>query len=463
MTNTTHSELGAPTPQASPLVHGPIFGTLIGLSAPNLVALCSSAIITIAETAYVGRLGVSALAGVTLVFPIVMLMQMMSAGAMGGTISGAISRALGAGDNERAQAIAFNAALIGVAAGIVFAALLWAFGPIIYRALGGRGAALDQAILYSNITALAIIGIWLANTFASIARGTGLMAPPAFILLAGGLVQISVGGALAFGLGPLPALGVAGVALGQVVAFSLTAIAMLGLTRSQRARVKLALSPTMFRPAIIADVLRPGLLACLSPIQSVATVLVLTALVAQFGADALAGYGVGARLEFLLIPIAFAIGVGSVPMVGAAIGAGNVKRARHVAWTAGALAAGALAIVGAIVAIAPDLWATIFVDEPGVLSVTRDYLRIASVGYPFFGLALCLYFAAQGAGKVGGPILAQSLRLALIVIGGWLIMANSMPLWGVFALSALAMVAQGLFTLVAVRATRWGASERRVL
>ena len=456
----TNSETGGPISQASPLVRGPILRTLIGLSAPNLVALCSSAIITIAETAYVGRLGVPSLAGVTLVFPVVMLMQMMSAGAMGGTISGAISRALGAGDSAKAQAIAFNAALIGVAAGILFAALLWLFGPTIYRALGGSGAALGQAILYSNVTALAIVGIWLANVFASIARGTGLMAPPAFILLAAGVIQIGVGGALAFGLGPLPALGVAGVALGQVLAFTLAAIAMLGLIRSQHARVKLALSPSWFRPAIIADLLRPGLLACLSPIQSVATVLVLTALVAQFGADALAGYGVGARLEFLLIPIAFSIGVGSVPMVGAAIGAGNITRARNVAWIAGALAAGALALVGAIVAIAPDLWATIFVDEPGVLAVTRDYLRIAAIGYPFFGLALCLYFAAQGAGKVGGPILAQSLRLGLIIVGGWLIVANSAPLWSVFALSAIAMVAQGLFTLLAVRITPWGAERR---
>jgi putative MATE family efflux protein len=372
-------------PSASPLVRGPILNTLVRLSAPNLVALCSSAIITIAETAYVGRLGVPALAGVTLVFPIVMLMQMMSAGAMGGTISGALSRALGASDIARAQAIAFNAALIGACAGILFALLLWLAGPLVYRALGGSGAALEQAILYSNVIALAIVGIWLANTFASIARGTGVMAAPAFILLGAGIVQIGVGGALAFGFGPLPTLGVAGVALGQVLAFTLAAIAMLSLVRTRRLRVKLGLSPSLFSPAIIADLLRPGLLACLSPIQSIATVLVLTALVAQFGADALAGYGVGARLEFLLIPIAFSIGVASVPMVGAAIGVGDVGRARRVAWIAGALAAGALAIVGAIVAIAPDLWATIFVDNPPVLAVTREYLRIASFGYPFFG------------------------------------------------------------------------------
>lgn len=450
-----------PASRVNPLVHGPIFRTLVALSAPNLVALCSSAIITIAETAYVGRLGVPALAGVALVFPIVMLMQMMSAGAMGGTISGAISRALGANDVAKAQAIAFNAALIGVTAGALFAALLWFLGPTIFRALGGRDAALEQAVLYSHVTALAVVGIWLANTFASIARGTGLMAPPAFVLLAAGVVQIGVGGALAFGFGPLPALGVAGVGLGQVLAFTLAAMAMFALIRSQHARVRLTFSPTAFHPAIIADLLRPGLLACLSPIQSVATVLVLTALVAQFGADALAGYGVGARLEFLLIPIAFSIGVGSVPMVGAAIGAGNVRRARHVAWLAGALAAGALAIVGAIVAIAPDLWATIFVNDPGVLAVTREYLRIASFGYPFFGLALCLYFAAQGAGKVAGPIIAQSLRLGLIVVGGWLIVANAAPLWSVFALSAIAMAVQGLFTLFTVRATPWGESSRR--
>lgn len=438
---------------------GPILPTLIALTAPNLVALVSSAVVTIGETIYVGRLGVASLAGVSLVFPVMMLMQMMSAGAMGGGISGAVSRAIGAGDMERARSLAFNALAIGVSAGLGFAIIIGLAGPTVFALLGGRGEALSEATTYAGVAAFGIVAIWIANTLASVARGSGDMAGPAFLILLAGLLQIVIGGALGLGLGPLPRLGVAGVAFGQVVGFVCAAGLLVMRLRAPTARVRLALDPSLFDRARIGDILRVGLPATLSPIQSVLTILILTALVARFGPEALAGYGIGARLEFLLIPIAFAVGVACVPMVGAAIGAGDVARARRVAWTAGALATGALGVLGALVMLAPDLWGRLFVSDEAVLSVTREYLTIAGFGFPFFGMALCLYFASQGAGRVGGPIAAQALRLAIVIVGGWAIVATDAPLWALFALSTAAMVAQGLGTAAAIHFTPWRAAR----
>ena len=157
----------------------------------------------------------------------------------------------------------------------------------------------------------------------------------------------------------------------------------------------------------------------------------------------------------LLVATAVPVGVACLPMVGTAIGAGNVARARRVAWTAGSLAAGGLALVGLIAGLAPHLWVDLFADEPAVVAATTQYLRIASIGYPFFGLGLCLYFASQGAGRVGGPIVAQTSRLAIIVIGGITLTGQSAYLWAYFALSAAAMVAMGLGTWLAVRLTLW--------
>jgi putative MATE family efflux protein len=438
------------------LTSGPILSTLASFAAPNLVALCSSAVITIAETAYVGQIGVAALAGVALVFPAVMLMQMMSAGAMGGAISGAISRALGAGDQARAERLALCAFAIGAVAGIVFAAVVWLGGPYAWQALGGTGANLEAATAYSRIVALAVLGIWLTNTMASIGRGSGHMSVPAMVLLAAGIVQITVGGALAFGIGPFPRLGVEGVAWGQAVAFTLSAVVMLVYLVAPDRRVRLRLDFSLLSKAGLAAILKVGAIAALSPIQSVLTVMILTALVARFGADALAGFGIGSRLEFLLIPVAFSIGIGSVPMVGASIGARNVGRARQVAWTAGLLAAAVLSVIALVVMVAPDLWAGLFTAEGAVRAAADSYLRIASWGFPFFGLALCLYFASQGAGKMVGPIVAQSLRLAIVAAGGWLLVSADAPLWSLFALSAVVMVAQGLATALAVRLSRWG-------
>jgi Na+-driven multidrug efflux pump len=196
--------------------------------------------------------------------------------------------------------------------------------------------------------------------------------------------------------------------------------------------------------------------ACLSPIQTVITILILTRLVSQFGTDALAGYGIGTRLEFLLIPIAFAVGVASVPVVGMAIGAGNAARARQAAWTAAALAAGLLGVVGLIVTLAPNLWTLRFTQEPAVVASAALYFLWAGPAYALFGLGLSLYFSSLGAGKAAGPVLAGTLRMVVVAVGGaWLAWAQTPP-WTIFALVALGMAAYGVASWAAVRFTTWG-------
>ena len=434
---------------------GPILSTLVRLSLPNLIALCSATIVSIAETAYVGSLGIASLGGIALVFPIFMLMQMLSAGAMGGTVSGAISRARGSGDTARAEALALCALVIGLSLGLVFTLAVWTLGPSAYERMGGKGRVLAEAIAYSNVAAVAITAIWATNMLASIARGSGNMAVPACILLVAGIVQVAVGGALGLGVGPVPRLGMAGVALGQVVAFTGAAAVLLVYLLSPRSGLRLRFASELLTPPRFAELMKVGSVAMLSPLLSVSTILVLTALVAHFGPEALAGYGVGVRFEFLLIPIAFSVGVASVPMVGTAMGAGDVVRARRIAWTAGGLAAAALGLLGMLAVLMPGLWVDMFADNPAVRAAGYEYLRIAGFGFAFFGLGLCLYFASQGAGRVGGAITAQGLRLAIVLLGGWAVSAAGAPLWMLFLLSAIAMAAMGLGTALFVKLARW--------
>jgi Na+-driven multidrug efflux pump len=441
--------------RATMLRSGAILSTLLLLTLPNLVALGSSAIVSIAETAYVGMIGVSALGGIALAFPIFMLMQMLSAGAMGGTISGAISRALGAGNLKLAQALALCSIVIAIVLGSGFAALVRGFGSHIYASLGGDGPVLGEALAFSNAAAWAIPGIWLANTLASILRGTGNMAVPAATLLSAGLIQVAVGGALGLGIGPIPALGIAGVAFGQVVAFWAATLYLVFYLRSENAPIGLGVDRTALRAIHFSSLLRVGSVAMLSPILSIASILVLTRLVAEFGPEALAGYGIGVRLEFLLIPIAFSVGVASVPMVGTALGTGNVERARRIAWISGGLAFVAIGLVGLVMGVSPELWVDLFTNAVGVRGAAYSYLGIAGFGFGFFGLGLCLYFASQGSGRMGGVIFAQTLRFAIIVAGGSIILKTSENVEAIFVLSAAAMVTMGVATVIAVKLTRW--------
>jgi putative MATE family efflux protein len=437
------------------LLTSPILPTLLRLALPNMVAMVGTALVAVAETSYIGRLGTEPLAAIALVFPFAMLTQMMSAGAMGGGVSSAISRALGAGDRDRAASLALHAVVIGACGGLFFTATMLIFGRQFFELLGGRGRVLEQACDYSQVLFSGAIAIWLVNTLASVLRGTGDMRLPSAALIGVALVQIIVGGTLGLGLAGLPQFGMRGVAAGQLTAFALGATFLLWYLISGRSRLALNFSAFTFQRGMFVDILKVGAISCLSPLQSVMTILIFTKIVAGFGTETLAGYGMGSRLEFLLIPITFAFGVASVPMVGMAIGAGLVTRARQVAWTAGIAAGLSVGLVGLIVAVKPALWVSLFTRDPGVTAAANSYFAWAGPAFAFFGLGTCLYFASQGAAKVGGPVLASTLRLTIVAFGGWWLATSDAPAWALFALVGAAMTVFGLSTAAAVGLTQW--------
>src|SRR6267154_766552 len=445
-----------PTAPVNSLLTSPILPTLLKLAIPNAIAMFGSTLVAVAETSYIGRLGTEPLAGIALVFPFVMLTQMMSAGAMGGGVSSAISRALGAGDRDRAATLALHAAMIGISAGLFFTVMMLTFGRQFYSLLGGRGGVLEQSVQYSQVLFSGAISIWLVNTLASVVRGTGDMRIPSVTLIGTAIVQVAVGGGLGLGLFGLPKLGMHGVAAGQLTAFSLGAIFLAWYLVSGRSRLQLNFTAFRFQRDMFVDILKVGAVSCLSPLQTVLTILLFTKILAGFGTETLAGYGMGSRLEFLLTPIAFAFGVASVPMVGMAMGAGLVTRARQVAWTAGAAAGLTVGLVGPIVAIRPALWVSLFTSDAGVTAAASSYFALAGPAFGFFGIGACLYFSSQGAAKVGGPVLAGTARLLLVGIGGWWLASSGAPAWTLFALVGAAMVVYGLGTALSIRLTRWG-------
>ena len=403
----------------------PILPTLLKLALPNAIAMFGTALVAVAETSYIGRLGTEPLAGIALVFPFVMLTQMMSAGAMGGGVSSAISRALGAGNRERAATLALHAAMIGTCAGLFFTVVMLAFGRQFYSLLGGRGGVLEQAMQYSHVLFSGAVSIWLVNTLASVVRGTGDMRVPSIVLIVVAIVQVVVGGGLGLGLFGLPKLGMPGVAAGQLTAFTLGAMFLAWYLASGRSRLKLNFAAFTFQRDMFVDILKVGAISCLSPLQTVLTILIFTKIVAGLGTETLAGYGMGSRLEFLLVPIAFAFGIASVPMVGMAIGAGLVARARRVAWTAAAAAGLTVGLIGLVVAIKPTLWISLFTSDPGVTAAASSYFAWAGPAFGFFGTGArpLLRLAGRGEGRRPGdgrhhPAAAgRARRLVAGVIG----------------------------------------------
>ena len=441
------------TPREHRLTHGPVLPVLVSMALPNVLAMAAAAAVSIGETGYVGALGREPLAAMAVVFPFAMLMQTLSAGAMGGANASAISRALGAGDIAGAQTLAWHAAVVGLGAGCAFTVLLMLTGPTLFRLLGAHDAVLAESVRYSSALFVGAPAIWLSNTLVSMVRGSGDMRTPSLAILAAAMAQLAIGATLGLGLGPLPRWGMVGVAVGQVVAYGVSALALGNWLRSP---LPGCASVARHRAAPLRA----------SPSCASACWPRVAAAERAHGADP---DGPDRAPRCRCVGRLRHRHAARVPADPDRLwrrrgdradgrhrrGARRPARARRVAWIGSALAGALVGVIGVVVSIWPALWPSMFTSEPGVTAYAQQFMRYAGPGFAFYGFALSLYFASQGAGRVLGVVLGASVRLGVVVLGGWWLSAAQAPAWSYFALVCAAMVAYGLFNAGAVWLSRW--------
>ncbi len=437
------------------LLEAPILPTLLRLAIPNVITTTVQASTGLIETYFIGMLGTDALAGVALVFPGLMLMQMMSAGAMGGGVSSAIARALGSGRRDDADATVSHALVIALGCAAFFSVAVLAGGPWLYAVLGGREGSLAAALAYSNIVFAGVILIWLFNTLANVIRGTGNTFVPAIVTVGGAVLLVPLSAALIFGFGPVPRLGIAGGAFALLTYYGLGTLAFAFYLWSGRGVVRPKLLETKLRWPLFRDILRIGAVASLTSLMTNVTIGLTTGLVGAFGAAAIAGYGVGTRLEYMLVPLSFGFGGALVALVGTNIGAGQRDRARRAAWIGGWTCFVICEAIGVAAALAPAAWLSLFDRDPAMIEAGSAYLRVVGPFYGFFGLGMALYFASQGAGALKWPLLAGLFRLFIAVAGGWLMLRWTGNLTLVFMALGVALATFGIVIAAAVAAGAW--------
>ena len=458
---TSATEVLPISPRTRSLLEAPLAPTLLRLAAPNVLVMVVQAVVTAMDAVFVGWLGTGALAGVSLVFPLVMLMQTMSAGGMGGGVSSAVARALGAGRRDEAESLAAHAVLIALGMSALFTAGLLLGGPAVYRAMGGRGPALAAALTYSHVIFGGAVVVWLLNTLSSVVRGTGTMVLPAAVMTASAMVYLALAPALVLGWGPFPRLGVAGTATANLVSFGISSLVLAGYLASPWSAVRLTFRNLAIRRAHFWEILRVGAPGSLNTVLTNLTIVIMTGLVGPFGTLALAGYGMGARLEYLQIPLVFGMGSALVAMVGTNVGAGQIARAERIAWTGAGVAAAITASIGLLAAMFPRAWLGLFTADPHAQAAGLTYLLIVGPFYGFFGLGLALYFASQGAGRLGWPLAAGFMRLIVATGGGWL--AGYWLGWGlpgIYAAMAAALVVFGATMAAAIKCGAWRGARR---
>lgn len=457
-------------PKPHPLLVAPPVPTIARLALPTTAVMIAQSGVSIAETWVIGKLGTEALAGFALVFPLLMLMTMMAAGGIGGGIASAIARAAGGGRTADVRALVVHALLVALGFALLFTIGMRVFGADLYRLLGslhggGGGSAgaggdparvLAFALTYSDMVFAGAAAHWAMFALSSIIRGAGNAALPGKAMLTSSLLQIPLTYVLVLGLGGWSGMGIAGAAVSSILSALLAAGLMALALRRGAAGFIPALRGVSLRGALFSPILRVGLISSISAVTTNLTTILVTLLVAGFGVAALAGYGVGSRLEFMLVPLAFGIGSALTTLVGIAVGAGQWERAVRVAVIGSLMAAALTGIVGALAAIFPQAWMSIFSADEVVQQTGVSYLTRAAPFYAFFGLGMALNFAAQGAGRQRVPLAIAFVRLALAAGGGWL----AVHVWGLgqdglFWAVAIAIVVFGIANLAALLLMPW--------
>ena len=401
------------------LLEGPIVSTLLRLAIPNLVVnVVLIAVTASVDAHFVGLLGLEPLAGLALVFPLLMLMQQMANSAMGGAIAASIGRALGAGRRQDAASLSIHALVISAAAAALFAALFLLAGPTIYGLLGGRGPVLAAALEYSNVIFAGAVIYWLLGSLTSIVRATGQVAVLAWVYIGAELVHIALVPALVFGIGPVPTLGITGAGLATVISFAVSATALAWYLSSGRTSVTLSFRNVRFERRLFAEILGIGVPMSLAPILNNAALAAITSYAGLLGATALAAFSAAVRLEYLLYPLNFGLGAAVVTMVSSNIGAKQFVRAGRIAWIAVGLSGCVMAAIGAVAVISPNTWTGLFSSDGAIQAAAASYLFIVGFAYPFVG-AYSLNWAFQSTRQPRWPLVATASRLLVVVMGGW--------------------------------------------
>ncbi|MDC3075723.1 MATE family efflux transporter [Paracoccaceae bacterium] len=440
----------------SDLLSAPIGSTVFKLAIPNMITMSMWVITFIIEGWYVGQLGVVPLGGLALGFPMLFLLLMLSAGTIGGAITGLVAQKIGANDIEAAEKIAFSGLILTLCLGIISAIIFLLFGKIIYSSLGARNEVLDEVLRYSNVLFSGSFTIWIANGMAGVVRATGNMFIAALFLGLGSLVQVILGGIFIFGLGPIQSMGISGSSLSIVFGNGFAAVCILFFLIFKCETLKLRLLTRFIDPQSIISIVKQGSLASINAFCTWGSVVVITSYMTNFGVQTLAGYGIGARLEFLIIPVVFGFGAASTALIGINIGANNLERALNIGWIATLYSALAAGLIGFGAYFYPNFWSNAFTSDQSAQEVCKVYLETVGPFYIFFASGLCLYFASQGAGKVLWPAIAAIIRFLIVLIGSISISKNTtVSIDEYFSLISIAFLVQALITSSAIYFGAW--------
>jgi putative MATE family efflux protein len=407
-------DASAVTPPTAPdrLLEEPPLRAVVRLAAPTTLVMAVSAVSNVVYTIYVSRIGVEAIGAVSLVFPVSLLALTSMGGGIGAGAASAIARAHGAARRADAAALAGQALLLCVVLGVGFGILAIAGSPALFRLMGASGAVHAGATQFARVLLGGIVITFFSMMLDSIMRGEGNVRIPALWSVVSLVLQMLVTPFFMFTLG----WGLPGGAIAMLACHFGCIFPRLRWVFGGHGLVRPTLRPAATGLAPTREILRVGIPAAVSTSINNIGLMALTAVVTRLGEADLAAYGLGTRLDFVLMSFGYGVGAGVLTLVGMATGARRPERVRAFTTSGVAIAVVLLSLPGLLFCWQPALWLGMFTADPGVHAIGAQYFRIIGPTYPLLGVSMVVAFAFQGLGRATLPLAVMVVRVAAVLL-----------------------------------------------
>jgi len=399
----------------SALLHGNISKNIFNLALPIVAAHLFVNLFYIVDMIFVGRLGPTALAAVSMGAVLMSLVWTMLIGLAIGA-SSLTARFYGSRNVEMVEKVAHHSMLLAT----IISFFLFVFGiygtPVLLKLLGGSPEVVELGSIYTKIVFSGAAGLIFLFIINSIFRGSGDVKTPMIIIGITFLINIVLDPLLIFGIGPFPELGVKGAAIATIIGQGTGAIINIIILFKGYSRVKL--SRLFFKPEakLLKTIIGISLPGSLQNFYHTLSGLIIMRLVTAFGTPAVAAYGIGIRLDIMVMLPGWAIGAAVATILGQNLGADQPERAEKTAWQGAGMYFVLLFAVSSAMWIGSSNIISLFNNDPSVVEMGSNYIRIVAIGYLFLSLSLILTMAMNGAGYTFVPMLLVAITYLLFRI-----------------------------------------------
>jgi putative MATE family efflux protein len=434
------------------LTEGSVGRHLLDMALPVLLGITTMMGQAFIDAYFLGQVGDRALAAHAFSFPILMIVTSVAIG-MGAGTSSVVARAIGANDMRRARRLATDSLLLSFLITAAFCILgVLTINPL-FRILGAPEDMIPMIrsfmlILYSGVPFVVVGMVGMASM-----RATGDTRLPSILMIMGAILNVILDPVFIFGLGPLPALGLNGAAVAALIARGVIFIGAIYLLRGRLNMVSFNRPDPGELRRSWRDILHVGVPAAgTNAIVPIATAII-TAMIAGYGPEAVAGFGVASRIESLVLVMFYALSAVIGPFVGQNLSVGNQARILESMRLSMWFCVGAGVLVAGLLALSANFLPTIFSDNEAVISVTRMFLWIAPIGYAGYGLVMTINAAFNGLGKPMPGVVVSLMRTIILYVPLALIGRHYYGMAGIFAAYAAANVITGFVAYAWVKRT----------